>query len=63
MIRKLRRAKDITQSELAKVLGVERSTVAKWEAGVSLPRGKTLVALADALECTTDDILKGEDKA
>jgi len=57
MIRKLRRAKDITQSELAKELGVDRSTVAKWEAGISLPRGKTLIALAKVLGCTVDELI------
>lgn len=58
MIRKLRRSKDITQRELAAKLGVERSTVSKWEKGISIPRGKTLIALAELLECSVDDLLK-----
>lgn len=58
MIRKLRRAKDITQSELAERLGVERSTVSKWEKGISVPRGKTLIALADVLECSIDELMR-----
>lgn len=60
MIRKLRRAKDITQRELAAMLGLERSTVSKWEKGVALPRGKTLIKLAEILECTVDELIKEE---
>ena len=58
MIRKLRRAMDITQSELAMAMEVERSTVSKWEKGVSIPRGKTLIALANFFNVTEGEILK-----
>ena len=59
MIRKLRRAKDITQRELAELLGVDRTAISKWEQGVALPRGKTLIRLTEILECSADDLLKG----
>ena len=58
MLRKLRRDMDITQSELARAMGVERSTVSKWEKGVSIPRGKTLIALANFFNVTEGEILK-----
>ncbi len=34
-IKQMREALEITQKQLADKMGVERSTVAKWEAGVS----------------------------
>ena len=35
-IRQLRRDKNLTQEQLAEVLGVAVGTVSKWESGVSL---------------------------
>ena len=57
LLRKLRRDMDITQCELAKAIGVERSTVSKWEKGENFPRGKTLIALADFFHVSVNDIL------
>ena len=57
MIRKLRRALDITQRELAEKLGVERSTVAKWEEGKSKPRAEMLAKIAQVLNCSVDELL------
>jgi transcriptional regulator with XRE-family HTH domain len=36
-VRKLRRAADVTQQELAHALGVAISTVSNWELGVTVP--------------------------
>jgi len=63
MIRKLRRDKGITQRELAEMLGVDRTAISKWEQGIAFPRGKTLIRLAEILECSTDDILRGTVKS
>ena len=59
-IKKIREKKDITQQELATVLGVGQSTVAMWETGKSLPRVETLKAIAKALGCTIDELLDAE---
>ena len=48
---------DITQDQLAKKLGVDRTTVTKWETGKSLPRSDVLRKLAGVLGCTIDDLL------
>jgi putative transcriptional regulator len=45
-----RRLGCLTQSELAKQLGVHLRTVQKWEGGERRPRGPALVALRLLLE-------------
>ena len=57
-IRKIRVKSNLTQEQMAKNIGVERSTVAKWETGVSLPRSELLPKLADVLNCTVDELLR-----
>ena len=61
-IREQRAQKKWTQAELAKRLGVERSTVAKWESGVSQPQAAHLIALAEVFGCTVDELLGRERK-
>lgn len=50
----------MTQLDIANLLGLERSTVAKWETGQSLPRAELLPKLADILGCSVDDLLKNQ---
>lgn len=44
-IRELRKAKGLSQEELAVRLNVVRQTVSKWEQGLSVPDADMLVAL------------------
>ena len=53
-IKDFREACGISQEGLAQMLGVDRSTVAKWETRDVYPRGDKIVALADALSCSID---------
>ena len=53
-IKELRQAVGKTQQYLADALNVDRSTVACWENGTSMPRAEILPRLADILECTID---------
>ena len=52
----IRKAKGITQIELAKKVGVSRSTVAMWEAGHRFPTATKLPKIAETLNCTIDDL-------
>lgn len=56
-IRTLRRARGLSQEELAARLHVVRQTVSKWEQGLSVPDADLLIALAEALETPVSALL------
>lgn len=58
-IKNLRKAKGLSQEELAIKLNVVRQTVSKWEKGLSVPDSSMLILLADELD-TSVSILLGE---
>lgn len=58
-IKQKRLNKGITQVELGEKLGVSQATIAMWETGKRTPRTKLLKNLAETLECTIDELLKG----
>lgn len=55
-IRELRKLRGLSQEELARIVGVERSTVSKWETGEAKPRADLFVKLAKTLHCKVDDL-------
>ena len=55
-IKELRRAKDMTQDELANRLGVTYQTVSKWETGVTSPDLSLIVPIARLFNVTTDEL-------
>ena len=56
-IKVLRNTKGWTQSELAKKLGITRSSVNAWEMGISVPSTVYIVALARLFHVSTDFLL------
>ena len=54
----LRKAAGLTQQQLADQLGVKRTVVTNWETGVNITPTKYLLALAEALGCSVEDLLK-----
>ena len=58
-IKQLRKAKGLSQEELAAKLGVVRQTISKWEQGLSVPDSDILIKLADVLD-TRVSVLLGE---
>lgn len=58
-IQALRKAKGITQEQLADAVGVSRQAVSKWEAEQSAPDLERIVAMAEYFDVTTDYLLRG----
>lgn len=56
-IKELRESKNLTQTELARHLGITRSSVNAWEMGVSVPSTTYLVELARLFNISTDYLL------
>lgn len=56
-IKEYRKTRGMSQAELAKHVGVERSTVAKWESGSNHPQAAHLVKLAEIFGCSVDELL------
>ncbi len=59
-ITKYRKAKGLTQEELANKLGVSSQAVSKWENDNSCPDISLLVQLSKTLGITTDELLTGK---
>ncbi len=59
-IRARRKELKLTQSVLAKLIGVNRVTVTGWESGDYKPGGENLQALAGALECNPQWLVDGK---
>ena len=51
-LKMLREKANLTQESLAKLINVDRSTIAKWETGEASPRSDKLPTLANVLNCT-----------
>ena len=56
----LRKAKGLTQEELAEALYVSRTAVSKWESGRGYPSIDSLKEISNYFSVTIDDLLSGE---
>jgi transcriptional regulator with XRE-family HTH domain len=61
-LKELRIKNKLTQEQLAAVLKVDRSTIAKWETGEAMPRAAKLPELAKAFKCSIDEIFEEDEK-
>ena len=61
-IQSLRKARGITQEQLADAVGVSRQAVSKWEAEQSVPDLERIVAMAEYFDVTTDYLLGRSDQ-
>lgn len=57
VIKRLRRAKNVTQEQLANFIGVSTPAVSKWESGISYPDISILPVLANYFSVTIDELL------
>ena len=57
----LRKARCLTQEQLAEKLDVSRQSVSKWESGQAVPELEKVVALSTVFDVTTDSLLKSSE--
>lgn len=56
-LRELRKQKNLTQKELASLIGVKNSIISFYEVGDRIPSPEVIVKLSAALHTTTDYLL------
>lgn len=56
-LKTIRKAKGLSQQELAVKLNVVRQTVSKWEQGLSVPDSDLLISISEALETPVSTLL------
>lgn len=61
-LKRIRQAKGVTQKQVADALGVSKQTITAYEAGTREPDLMKLIALAEVLDSTPDELL-GRKKA
>lgn len=62
-IRKYRQKRNLKQSELALIVGVDRTAVTRWESGEVNPRADRLLKIANALRCSVDYLLNNKKRS
>ena len=62
-VKYLREQKGMIQADLAKQLGITRSSVNAWEMGISVPSTQYIVEIANLFKVSTDYILGVDDSA
>lgn len=60
VIKKLRENKDLTQNDLAEMLGVSSKAVSKWETGKGLPDISLIEPLSAALSVSVMELMSGD---
>ena len=56
-LKSIRKAKKISQEELAEKLGVSRQSISKWETGENYPSMNNIICLCDIFHCKMNDIV------
>ena len=58
-ISEMRKAKNLTQEELAEKLGVSNKSISRWENGITMPDISMLITLSEALDVEVSELLNG----
>lgn len=59
-IQEQRRAKNLTQVQLAQKIGVSEKTISKWECGNGFPDATLMLPLCKELNITSNELLSGK---
>lgn len=58
-LKSARKSKGLTQQQLAELLNLDRSAIAHYEKGTSMPHARNIQKLCDILELTFDELFNG----
>ncbi len=58
-LKQLRKSKDLSQAELAKIIEVHFTQVSRYERGETKPNAEAMTKLAKALDTTVDYLMNG----
>ena len=59
-LKRLRKANQLSQEELAEILCVSRQAVSKWEQGIGYPEAEKLLLISSQLRVSLDDLMATE---
>lgn len=59
----IRKEKNISQEDLAEIMGVSRQAISKWEQGSGYPEIDNLLLLSNKLNLSLDYLMLGETKS
>ncbi|EPC8422596.1 helix-turn-helix domain-containing protein [Bacillus wiedmannii] len=62
-LKKFRESKSFSQEDVARMVGVTRQAVYKWESNKSYPDIDNLILLSELYEVTIDELIKGSGDA
>lgn len=57
-IKRKREEKELSQTQIAKEIGVTQGAIALWESGKAMPKADKLPKLAKVLECRVEDLFE-----
>lgn len=58
-LKELRKAKNISQANLAKMIGIHFAQISRYERGETMPNAQAMTKLAQALNATVDYLMNG----
>ena len=56
----IRKARQLTQQQLAELVHVQQRVISRWETGVAAPHLNHIVRLAEVLEVSLDRLIRGD---
>lgn len=59
-LKELRKEKQLTQEQLAEILGVTNRSVSRWENGINMPGLDLVIEIANYYDISVEEILDGE---
>ena len=61
-LKELRNKKGLSQQQLADLVFVDRSSVARWESGARMPDAIMIARLSKCLDVDVDELLRGSEE-